>query len=254
MRRLEGRVALVTGGGHGIGRASVVRLAEEGAIVSVLDVNKAHAMETAEIVSSSGGNARGYAVDVTSESDVAAAVEATRREHGRIDILHNNAGVLIAGTTLELDPASWDRTIEVNLRGVFICVRAVLPHMLEQSKGAIVNTASVGGLFGVARLAAYSASKGALVNYTRQLALDYTRLGVRTNCVCPGWIPTGFNDPVLAGTSDADLANLIDQAVPAGRQGDPAEIAAAVAFLVSDDASYISGHALVVDGGLTASI
>lgn len=126
--------------------------------------------------------------------------------------------------------------------------------MVSGGAGAIVNVASVGGLFGVGNLAAYSASKGAVVNLTRNLSTDFRRAGVRVNCVCPGWVPTGFNDPLLDGVSERELEALFDRSVPAGRQSDPAEIAAAIAFLASSDASYVSGHALVVDGGMAAAL
>jgi NAD(P)-dependent dehydrogenase (short-subunit alcohol dehydrogenase family) len=135
---------------------------------------------------------------------------------------------------------------------MFLVARAAIPIMLESGAGAIVNTASTAGLVGEGALAAYCASKAAVVNLTRQLAVDYSRRGIRVNCVCPGWVDTGFNDPMLARVSDSELERLIDTFVPLGRQGSPEEVAAVVAFLASDDASLVTGHALVADGGLTA--
>jgi NAD(P)-dependent dehydrogenase (short-subunit alcohol dehydrogenase family) len=153
---------------------------------------------------------------------------------------------------LEATLDDWERTFAVNTRAAFLLARAVLPGMRAQGGGAVVFTASTAGLLGEAALAAYCASKAALVNLARQLAVDYSRDGVRINCVCPGWIDTGFNDPVLQEVSGEELARLIDATVPLGRQGAPEEIAAVVAFLASDDASLVTGHALVADGGLTA--
>jgi len=249
MRRFEDRVAVVTGGAHGIGRASALRLAEEGARVAVLDVNEAGAHETAELI---GDAAVAIACDVADAASVAEAFDRVRDRFGTVDVLHSNAGVLLPGSAEDGAPEEWDRTFAVNVRGMYLAARAVLPTMLAQGRGAIVNTASTSGIAAEPGLAAYCASKAAVIQLTRQLAVDYSRRGVRVNCVCPGWIDTGFNDPVLEGVGDEELAEAIDRMVPLGRQGAPEEIAAVVAFLASDDASLVTGHALVADGGLTA--
>lgn len=251
--RFGGDVAVITGGGHGIGEATARRLADEGAAVAVLDVRADLAQDVAAGITSGGGRAIAVAADVSDEQAVTAAVERVEAELGHVSLLSANAGVLLPGSVLDLDLDEWDRTIAVNLRGPLLCCRAVMPAMVQRHRGAIVNTASTGGLFGVPGLAAYNASKGAIVNWTRQLAVDYASHGIRINCVCPGWVMTGFNDPLLAGTTQEELDGLVAR-VPVRRQADPSEVAAAIAFLLSRDASYISGHALVVDGGLTAAL
>ena len=252
MRRFEGKTALVTGGGHGIGRATTLRLAEEGAAVAVVDLLGEAAEETAELVRAAGGEAGGWQADVADPAGVERVVAEVLERFGRIDVVHSNAGVLLPGSVLEQELDDWDRTFDVNVRAVYLLARAVLPAMRRQGGGAIVNTASTAGIVGEASLAAYCASKAAVVNLTRQLAVDYSRDGIRVNCVCPGWIDTGFNAPVLEGVSEDELERLIDTSVPLGRQGRPEEIASVVAFLASEDASLVTGHALVADGGLTA--
>jgi NAD(P)-dependent dehydrogenase (short-subunit alcohol dehydrogenase family) len=172
--------------------------------------------------------------------------------HGRLDVLHANAGVLIAGTALTQTFEEWDRTYRVNVRGTFLTVRAALPQMIEQGSGAIVITASVSGMIGEPTLVAYNSSKGALINLTRQLAIEYAANGIRVNCICPGWIETGFNDPVLGHLDPTELGRLVEQQVPLGRQGTADDIAPAVVFLASDWARYITGQALPIDGGLTS--
>jgi meso-butanediol dehydrogenase / (S,S)-butanediol dehydrogenase / diacetyl reductase len=252
MSRLEGRVALVTGAGHGIGRATALRLALEGARVAVVDLDGEKADETASLLAARGAEGAAWRADVSDPDAVATVVDAVAARWGRIDILHSNAGVLLPGTAVDARLEDWDRTFAVNVRAMFLLARAVIPLMREAGGGAIVNTASTAGLLGEAGIAAYCASKGAVVNLTRQLAVDFAGDGIRVNCVCPGWIDSGFNQPVLEGISDEELAEAIERSVPLRRQGAPEEIAATVAFLVSDDASYLTGQAIAVDGGFTA--
>jgi meso-butanediol dehydrogenase / (S,S)-butanediol dehydrogenase / diacetyl reductase len=204
------------------------------------------------LIRDAGGDAEAFPADCSDWDTVRALADAVLERYGRIDIVHANAGVLRPGSAAEQRIEDWDATFAVNVRGMFLLVKAVVPGMLQRGGGVIVLTASTAGLLGEPGIAAYCASKGAVVNLTRQLAVDYARHGIRVNCVCPGWIDTGFNDPMLAGVTDTELASAIDQMVPLGRQGRPEEIARVVAFLASDDAALIHGHALVADGGLTA--
>jgi NAD(P)-dependent dehydrogenase (short-subunit alcohol dehydrogenase family) len=252
MRGLEGKSIVVTGAGGGIGRAVSERLGEEGVKLGLWDMNAERVEETAQIVRDAGGEAAAETVDITDEAQVMAAMKSAHDRHGRIDGIHNNAGVLNPGATHEVPVEEWDQVVAINLRGPFLGSKAILPYLLEQGAGAIVNTASIGGLFGVPNGAAYNASKGGVVNYTRQLAVEYGSKGIRANALCPGWTPTGFNDPFLGEASDEEVETMVKASVPLGRQSDPSEMASAVAFLFSDDSSYINGHALIVDGGVTA--
>lgn len=253
-KRLVGKVAVVTGAGHGIGRASAHRMGLEGAKVAVVDVRAAEAAETVALLTRDGVEAAAWTCDVSIPDEVEQAVSQIAAQLGRIDILHNNAGVVIAGRVHELSVEDWDRVFAVNIRGMFLMSRAVLPIMQRQRSGSIVNTASISGIVGEPHLAAYNASKGAVINFTRHMAVDYARDGIRCNCVCPGWIDTGFNDPIFqADHLDAvGVRQLVEQDVPMNRQGSAEEVAPSVAFLASADAAYITGHALVVDGGQMA--
>lgn len=248
---LTGQIALVTGAGHGIGRASALALAAAGAYVVAADLDAEAAAGTGELIRSAGGAGAASTVDVTDSTALQAAVDELVRTHGRLDFLHANAGVLFAGTALTQTMEEWDRTFDVNVRGTCLSVRAVLPQMIKQESGAIVITASVSGMIGEPWQFAYNSSKGALINLTRQLAVEYAPNGIRVNCVCPGWIETGFNDPVLGHLPPAELDQFVKEQVPLGRQGTPADIAPPVVFLASDWARYITGQLLPVDGGLT---
>jgi NAD(P)-dependent dehydrogenase (short-subunit alcohol dehydrogenase family) len=248
VQRFGGKFALVTGAGHGIGRASAIRLAQEGAVLGLLDIDKVALAETSRMVSALGTPAHSTVCDVSDEESVTRSCEQARETFGAIDVLHSNAGVLVYGSAHETTTAEWERLFAVNVRGMFLMARAVLPWMMERRSGAIVNTASISGLVGDSGLFAYSASKGAVVNMTRQISCDYAQFGIRANCVCPGWVDTGFGNPLSKMTREA-LDEIVRTQVPIGRQGRPEEIAAVVAFLASDDASYVTGHALVADGG-----
>ncbi len=253
-RRLVDKVAVVTGAGHGIGRASAHRMGLEGARVAVIDLRDYEAQETVTLLKLDGIDAFAWRCDISKQDEVERTVAQVVDTFGRIDILHNNAGVVVAGSVHELPVEDWDRVFSVNIRGMFLVTRAVLPVMRQQGIGSIVNTASISGIVGEPHLAAYNASKGAVINFTRHLAVDYARDGIRCNCVCPGWIDTGFNDPIFAADHlDAEgVRVLVEQDVPMNRQGTAEEVAPAVAFLASDDAAYITGHPLVVDGGQMA--
>jgi meso-butanediol dehydrogenase/(S,S)-butanediol dehydrogenase/diacetyl reductase len=250
--RLTGKVALVTGAGHGIGRACAQRLGQEGARLAVADIRAAAAEETVRLLREDGIEAGAWTADVSDPPQVEAMVASVLGHYGAIDILHANAGVLIAGTVETQTIEEWDRTFSVNVRGIFLTARAVIPGMRAQGSGTIINTASISGMIGEPSLAAYNASKGAVINLTRQMAAEYARAGIRVNCICPGWIETGFNAPVLDKLTPEELRRMIDTWIPLGRQGTADDIAPSVAFLASDDARYITGHALVIDGGLTA--
>lgn len=253
-QRFAGAVALVTGAGHGIGRASAQRLGAEGARLAVNDIRAEAAAETVELLGAEGIEAAAFVCDVADPAGVAAMVDAVANRFGRIDVLHNNAGVMVPGTALDQTLEDWDRHYAVNVRGILLVTRAVIPVMQRQGGGAIVNTASISGMLGEPNLVAYDSSKAAVINLTRQLAVEYARDGIRVNCVCPGWIDTGFNDVIFeaAGMDDDAVAAMVEQLVPMNRQGVAGDIAPTVAFLASGDAAYITGEAIVVDGGLLA--
>jgi NAD(P)-dependent dehydrogenase (short-subunit alcohol dehydrogenase family) len=254
--RFVGKTVVVTGAGHGIGRASALRFAAEGANVAIVDVRAEPARSVAEELDRAGFHGRAYEADVSDADQVDALVARVVDDFGGIDVLHSHAGRLRAGTVGETNLEEWNRTLAVNVTSMFLMVRAVVPIMRTRGGGAIVTTGSISGLFGEPALAVYTASKAAVVNLTRSLAIDYAREGIRVNCVCPGWVDTGFNNPQFEhdGLNDEEIAALIDRTVPMGRQGLPEEMAAAAAFLASDDASYITGQILVVDGGLLCHV
>jgi NAD(P)-dependent dehydrogenase (short-subunit alcohol dehydrogenase family) len=243
---MQGKVAIVTGGGSGIGRASAVRFAHEGAAVMVADVRRHKAEETARMISSAGGTATATQVDVGDADDVARMVEETVDGFGRLDVLFNNAATVRPGGAIELAVEDWDLVWRTNVSSVFFGAKFAAPRMTDG--GAIISTASVSGLLADAELIAYNATKAAVINLTRALAVDLTPRGIRVNCICPGIVMT---PPTRAYMRDDVVRTLTEATLPARRLAQPEEIAAAAVWLAGDESSYVTGHALVVDGGLS---
>jgi len=245
----EGRIALVTGAAAGIGRASAVALARAGARVMVTDI--ADCAETVGLISAAGGEARSLEVDVADEQQVANMVAATVAAFGRLDIAFNNAGVAGVFTKTHDYPSDdWARVIAVNLTGVWHCMKYELQQMLKQGSGSIVNTASVAGLVGMSHAAAYSAAKAGVIGLTRNAAIEYARNNIRVNAVCPGGVRTNMTE-----SAEQSLPGFLDRLArlePMGRVAEPEEIASAVVWLSSDGGSFMTGHALPVDGGYVA--
>jgi NAD(P)-dependent dehydrogenase (short-subunit alcohol dehydrogenase family) len=251
---LEGKVALVTGGGNGIGREAALAFAREGARVAVADYEASSAGETVALINGKGGQAISLSGDVTVAAQVKAMMDGTIAAYGRLDCAFNNAG--IAGhqvkssgqRTHEWSEESFDRMIEVNLKGVWLCMKHELPLMLANGGGAIVNTASIAGLLGLRTSSGYVAAKHGVIGLTRTAAVEYAEEGIRVNAVCPGYIVTRMTAPIRETRSEAIIART-----PMRRLGQPQEIAEMVVWLCSDRASYVTGAAYEVDGGLTAS-
>ncbi len=251
--KLTGKRAVVTGAACGIGRATARELAGQGAQVFLLDNDAARGESTSAEIRAAGGNCLFRRLDVSKPDEIAQVAKAILAEAGSIDILVNNAGIWRPGTVASLSEATWDTVIDTNVKSVFLVSQQFVPSMIERKSGAIANVASVAGMVGAADASAYAASKGAIINLTRSMALDFAPYNVRVNCVCPGMIDTGMGDDVVGHyRPDADPAESKVTWQPLGRIGSPEDIAKAILYMVSDDALFMTGSAVVVDGGLTA--
>jgi 3-oxoacyl-[acyl-carrier protein] reductase len=242
---LDGKVAIVTGGAQGIGRAIAEALAEAGADVAVVDVEVNRAQDTVAAVTALGRRALAVKANVAEWTDVKAMADQVATELGRVDILINNAGITRDGLLLRMKEEDWNLVLDVNLKGTFHCTKAVLPALMKQRGGAIVNIASVVGVMGNAGQANYAASKAAVIGFTKTVAREYASRGVRANAVAPGFIDTAMTHGLAADAREALLKQI-----PLGRLGTPGDVAEAVRFLVSSAAAYITGHVLHVNGGM----
>jgi NAD(P)-dependent dehydrogenase (short-subunit alcohol dehydrogenase family) len=249
--QFSGKVALVTGAARGIGRASALAFAREGARVVVADARVREGRQTVQAITRRGGEAVFVRTDVGQSRDVRRLIGQTIACYGRLDFAHNNAGIEGApGLTADCSDANWERVIRTNLKGVWLCMKHEIPRMLKQGGGSIVNTASIAGLVGLKAFPAYVASKHGIIGLTKAAALEYAGGNLRINAVCPGPIATAMIQRQTGGRPEAEAR--LKAANPSGRMGQPEEVAAAVVWLCSGASSFVTGHALTVDGGYTA--
>ncbi|MEH2236032.1 SDR family oxidoreductase [Nostoc sp.] len=245
-----GKVAFVTGAANGIGRATALAFAREGANVVVADISEQGNQETARMIEELGGQVLTVTCDVAQAKDVKAALDKTIETFGRLDFAFNNAGVEQKNAaTAEIEEEEWDRIVDIDLRGVFLCMKYEIPLLLKQGGGAIVNTSSGAGVIGIKGGAAYTAAKHGVIGLTKSAALDYASQNIRVNAVAPGYIDTSMMDRFTGGTPEGRQKVVSEE--PIGRMGQPEEIANAVVWLCSDASSFVVGHALVIDGGQT---
>ncbi len=250
--RVENKIALVTGGGSGLGRATVQALAREGAKVLVADLNLESAHETVIMVAETGGEASAFAMDVTVATQVEAMVQTTVERYGRLDCAFNNAGIpgKVGTSVIDYEEEDWDRVIAVDLKGVWLGMKYELKQMLKQGRGVVVNTASIAGLVGLVGSSPYVASKHGVVGLTKTAALEFAQQNIRVNAVCPGVFRTPLVEKIIAELPEREELYLSAQ--PIGRMGRPEELAEAVVWLCSDAASFVTGHAFPIDGGYVA--
>jgi 3-oxoacyl-[acyl-carrier protein] reductase len=244
--RLKDKVSIITGAGRGIGQATALKFAREGAIVIVCDMGQASVDETVAAIRAEGGTADGFVVDVTKRAQIDAMVEAVMATHGRIDTLVNNAGIVADAQLRKMSDAAFDRVIDVNLKGTYNCARAVVDIMVAQGSGVILNASSIVGIFGNFGQSNYAASKFGVIGFVKTWARELGPKGIRANAVCPGFVETPILDTVPEKVLDAMRAR-----VPLGRLGKPEDIANTYAFLASDEAAYINGAVIEVSGGAT---
>jgi meso-butanediol dehydrogenase / (S,S)-butanediol dehydrogenase / diacetyl reductase len=249
--KLDGKVAIVTAGGSGIGAATVRRFIREGAAVVIADLSGSRAEQVRAEVVSTGGRAAALKMDVADPQAVAATIKLALDSFGRLDVLFNNAGMAEVSLIHETSLESWERVIAVTLTGTFLGLKHAIPVMRRQGSGAIINTASISGIHGDYGMGSYNAAKAAVINLTRTAALENAKHGIRVNCVCPGAINTRVAQILGKGRAD-EFRRAMGSAHPIGRMGEPDEIANAVTFLASEEASFITGASFVLDGGITA--
>ena len=251
--RLENKVAVVTGAGSGIGRASALRFAAEGAQVMAIDVNKEGLDETGQIIAAAGLPIPAtFAADVSQSIQVRTAIERCFQDFGRIDVVFSNAAVMLEGSVIDLPEADWDAMFRVNVKGAFLLGKYAIPLMARGSGGSFIITASANSFYAESDIAGYCATKGAAMQLTRAMAIDHGPDGVRVNCICPGWIETPMSLPFLTEVPEGrDFANKI---APMGRVGQPEDVASVAVFLASDESSFVTGSAYVVDGGWTSGM
>lgn len=247
---LEGKVAVVTGGASGIGRATAVLFASHGAHVVVGDINEEAGEETAASIRQQGSSADFFHTDVSRAEEMQRLMDSASEAAGGIDVIVNNAGLQYAGSVTDFEETRWDALMQVNAKSCFLAAKYGVPHLKARGGGAIVNNSSLGGVRGGPGLTAYSASKGAIVAFTKALAQEVARDGIRVNCVAPGWIDTPFNQPAIdfmGGRANQD--EMVRLKVPMQRQGSPEEVSSVILFLASDASSYMTAQALIISGG-----